>query len=126
MPLVRIALTPDAPPQRGRAIGELVHRAMVDVINVPPDDQFQIISHGAGTDVVYPASYLGIAYSPGLVLIQITLSAGRSTELKRALYARVADELSARLGLRREEVFINLVEVAKENWSFGNGVMQYA
>jgi phenylpyruvate tautomerase PptA (4-oxalocrotonate tautomerase family) len=47
-------------------------------------------------------------------------------EQKRAFYRLIADDLHASLGLDRQDVFINLVEVAKENWSFGNGEAQYA
>ncbi|HEV3018299.1 MAG TPA: tautomerase family protein, partial [Burkholderiaceae bacterium] len=81
--------------------------------------------HGPG-DLVYPASYLGIEYSPGIVFIQITLNQGRSVELKKAFYRRIADDLHTKLGVRPQDVVINLVEVVKENWSFGNGEMQYA
>jgi len=126
MPLVRIDLSDQTPETLGRNIGELVYRAMIDVINVPRDDRFQVIArHGPG-DLVYPASYLGIEYSPGIVFIQITLNQGRSVELKKAFYRRIADDLHTKLGVRPQDVVINLVEVVKENWSFGNGEMQYA
>ncbi|HEV8493710.1 MAG TPA: tautomerase family protein, partial [Candidatus Angelobacter sp.] len=61
-----------------------------------------------------------------LVIIQITMSAGRTLELRKCLYRRIADLLHQEAGLRKEDVFINLVETAKENWSFGNGEAQYA
>jgi phenylpyruvate tautomerase PptA (4-oxalocrotonate tautomerase family) len=76
-------------------------------------------------DLVYDAEYLGIARSDNIVIIQITMSSGRNLEKKRRLYRRIAHNLAA-LGVRREDVWINLVEVAKENWSFGNGVASYA
>jgi phenylpyruvate tautomerase PptA (4-oxalocrotonate tautomerase family) len=125
MPLVRIDLSQDAPETLGRDIGELIYQAMIDVINVPRDDKFQIIARHAGNELVYPVSYLGIDYSPAIVFIQITLNQGRSVELKKAFYRRIADDLHAKLGLRQQDIVINLVEVAKENWSFGNGQMQY-
>jgi 4-oxalocrotonate tautomerase len=59
-------------------------------------------------------------------VIQITLNEGRDVAKKKAFYKAVADGLHERLKLRREDVFINLVEVKKENWSFGNGEAQYA
>jgi phenylpyruvate tautomerase PptA (4-oxalocrotonate tautomerase family) len=126
MPLVRIDLSNDSPETLGPAIGDLIYQAMRDTINVPEDDKFQVITRHEARELVHPASYLGVVYSPGFVLIQITLNHGRTTEMKKAFYKRVADDLHARLGIRREDVFINLVEVAKENWSFGNGEMQYA
>lgn len=126
MPLVRIDLSSDTPETLSPAIGDLVYQAMRDTIDVPEHDKFQVITRHAPQELVHPASYLGVSYSPGFVLIQITLNQGRTTEMKKAFYKRVADDLHGRLGIRREDVFINLVEVAKENWSFGNGEMQYA
>ena len=80
----------------------------------------------APSDLVFDPTYLGIQRSADFVVIQITMSEGRSVELKRSLYVAIADGLHERLGLRREDVFINLLEVRKENWSFGNGEAQYA
>ena len=60
------------------------------------------------------------------MIIQITMSAGRTLEARKALFRRMADLLHDEAGIRREDVMVNLVEVAKENWSFGNGEMQYA
>ncbi|QNK66795.1 tautomerase family protein [Variovorax sp. PAMC26660] len=126
MPLVRIDLSNDSPETLGGAIGDLIYQAMRDTLNVPADDKFQIIARHDASELVRPASYLGIEYSAGFVVIQITLNQGRSVDLKKAFYRRVADDLHSQLGIRREDVFINLVEVVKENWSFGNGEMQYA
>jgi phenylpyruvate tautomerase PptA (4-oxalocrotonate tautomerase family) len=103
-----------------------VHRAMVETVNVPPLDRFQLITEHSKNDFVYDPNYLNISRTDDLVIIQITLNTGRTTELKKALYRRIADLLHQEAGLRKEDVFINLVEVAKENWSFGNGEAQYA
>ncbi len=125
MPLVRIDIGPGHAAGFGRAVGEIVYRAMTTEINVPADDKFQIITAHEATELNIPVSYLGIAYSPGIVFIQVTLNAGRTTELKKKFYRRIADDLHAELQVRKEDVFISLVEVDKENWSFGNGEMQY-
>ena len=124
MPLVRIDLPQSIDPDMARNIGEAIHKAMVEVINVPSGDKFQIITRHAPEERNVTAEYLGNRYSDNLVLIQITLNHGRTVELKRTFYRRVADDL-AQLGLRKQDVVINLVEVPKENWSFGNGDMQY-
>ena len=89
-------------------------------------DRFQLLTEHEPGDLVYDSMYLGIARSSDLLIIQITLSSGRTLEQKRALYRGIADNLGAAVGLRPEDVWINLVEVAKENWSFGNGVASYA
>jgi len=125
MPLVRISLVKGKPAALRRSIGDAVHRALVETIEVPPLDRFQLLTEHEPGDLVYDSEYLGIARSGNILIIQITLSAGRSLEKKRKLYRRIADNLAA-LGLRREDVWINLVEVAKENWSFGNGIASYA
>lgn len=125
MPLVRISLVKGKPAALRRAVGDAVHRSLVETIDVPPLDRFQILTEHEPGDLVYDSAYLGIARTDNIVIIQATISTGRPLEKKRKLYRRIADELAA-LGLRREDVWINLVEVAKENWSFGNGVASYA
>lgn len=125
MPLVRIDHGKQHPPGFGKAVGDIVYRAMIEEINVPADDKFQIISTHDGSELNIAPSYLGIEYSTGIVFIQVTLNAGRSFELKKKFYHRITDDLSAGLGMRPQDIFISLIEVAKENWSFGNGEMQY-
>ena len=126
MPLVRINLSKSASAETVRTVSEVVYDAMINVANVPANDKFQIINRHADDELVYPADgYLGVTYTPGIVFIQVTLNAGRSIELKKAFYRRIADDVSKQLGMRQQDVFISLVEVAKENWSFGNGEMQY-
>jgi 4-oxalocrotonate tautomerase len=126
MPLVRIDLAAGKPPEYRRAVGEVVYDAMVATLNVPPNDRFQLITEHAPGDFVIDPTYLGIDRSPDCLVIQVTLNEGRTVEAKRAFYKALADGLHARLALRREDVFVNLVEVRKENWSFGNGEAQYA
>ena len=125
MPLVRISLLKGKPASYRRKLGDAIHRALVETIDVPSKDRFQIITEHDPEDFVFDREYLGIARSRDLVIVQITLSAGRSLYLKRALYRTIAARLAAAVQLRPEDVWINLVETAKENWSFGNGVASY-
>ena len=125
MPLVRIDHAKGQPEGFGRAVGEIIYRAMIEEISVPADDKFQIITTHQANEINIPKSYLGIEYTQVIVFIQITLNAGRTVELKKKFYNRIANDLHTELKMRKEDVFISLVEVAKENWSFGNGEMQY-
>jgi 4-oxalocrotonate tautomerase len=125
MPLVRIDLRRGKPAAYRRAICEGVYRALRETFNVPENDRFLVVNEHDADDFIHANSYLGIAYSEDLVLIQITVSDTRTTKTKQALFARVADLLAENPGLRKEDVFINLVECKTENWSFGNGVAQY-
>ena len=126
MPLARIDLPAGKSAAYRAAVGEVVYAAMLSALNVPTNDRFQIIAEHAAGDLIINAEYLGIHRSADAIVIQVTLNEGRAQELKRAFYKSVADGLHERVGLRREDVFINLVEVKRENWSFGNGEAQYA
>jgi phenylpyruvate tautomerase PptA (4-oxalocrotonate tautomerase family) len=125
MPLVRISLLRRKPEGFGRKVGDVVYRAMRETLNVPDKDKFQIISQHEPDSLVYDPNYLDIERGEGFIAIQITLSEGRSVETKQAFYKRVAEELRRELDVRPQDVFVNLVEVKKENWSFGNGIAQY-
>lgn len=95
-------------------------------LGVPNNDRFQVIAEHEAGNFLFDPDYLGIRRSQDLVIIQVTWNEGRSVDQKKALYKAIADGLHAAVGLRREDVFINLIEVKKENWSFGNGEAQYA
>ena len=125
MPFVRIDLRKGKDAAFREEISGVVHEALVSV-GVPKDDRFQVISEHEPPDLVLDPTYLGIRRSEDLVLIQITWNEGRTVEQKKALYKAIADGLADKPGLRREYVFVSLVEVKKENWSFGNGIAQYA
>jgi phenylpyruvate tautomerase PptA (4-oxalocrotonate tautomerase family) len=107
-------------------VGEIVYQTMIDTINVPPKDNFQIITEHNENNLIFDREYLDIQRTDGIVIIQITLNEGRTVKLKKAFYKRLADSLHQELDIRTEDVFISLVEVKKENWSFGNGIAQYA
>jgi 4-oxalocrotonate tautomerase len=126
MPLVRISLLRGKSAEYRRKVRDAVHQALVETISVPAKDRFQLITRHDPEDFIYDTDYLGMQRSGNIVIIQITLSTGRSVELKRALYRRIAEGLADEVGLRPEDVWINLMEVPKENWSFGNGVASYA
>ncbi|MFP3568980.1 tautomerase family protein [Paraburkholderia sp. SIMBA_030] len=126
MPLTRIALRAGKPAEYRKALTDSIQRSLVDTFDVPKDDIFMLITEHEAGNFVYDKQYLNVQRSDDLVLIQISLNNTRTLEQKKALYKRMADELAESPGLRREDVFINLVEVLKENWSFGNGIAQYA
>jgi 4-oxalocrotonate tautomerase len=126
MPLVRISLRAGKSADYKQAIGDGVYKAMLETFDVPKEDRFVVVSEYAESEFQFSRTYLDIARSDDLVIIQITANNTRTVEQKKALFARIAELLSQEPGLRKQDVFINLVEVAKENWSFGNGIAQYA
>jgi 4-oxalocrotonate tautomerase len=127
MPLVRIDVSKTASSSLVRIIGEAVYDAMTALAGVPVNDRFQIITRHERDDLVYPADgYLGITYSNDIVFIQVTWVGGRSTEVKKAFYKTVADTIAEKGGIRHQDVVISLIDSGREDWSFGNGEMQYA
>ncbi len=125
MPLVRISLRAGKSPEYRRAIADGIHRAMVETLAAPEHDRFQVVTEHGADGLIYDPTYLGIQRSDDVVLVQITLSAGRKPPQKRDFMARAAAMLADNPGLRPQDLFINLVEVAWENWSFGDGKAQY-
>lgn len=126
MPLARIDLIQGKPASYRAIIGDVVYQAIIGVLKAPKDDRFAVINEHPAENFIADPAYLGISRTADCVFIQVTLNEGRTVETKRAFYRAVADGLHTRLGLRREDVLINLIEVKKENWSFGNGEAQYA
>ncbi|WP_244817007.1 tautomerase family protein [Caballeronia sp. Lep1P3] len=126
MPLVRIDLLQGKDAAYRATIGDAVYEAMRATLDVPENDRFQIVSEHSAPDFIVDRGYMGISRTDDCIVIQVTLSEGRDIAKKRAFYRAVVDALHERLDMRREDVFINLVEVRKENWSFGNGEAQYA
>jgi 4-oxalocrotonate tautomerase len=113
MPLVRIDLVAGKSVEFRKTLGEIIYQAMRDTINVPPNDKFQIITEHAAGEINVADTYLGNTYSRDIMLIQITMNAGRTVEMKKALFKRIADDIHAQLNVRRDDVVINLVEVTK-------------
>jgi len=126
MPLTHVSLRAGKPAAYKQAIFDNLYRAMRETFNVPEDDQFMTATEHDAAGFRYGASYLGISRSDDLVLIQLTVSNTRSVEQKKALFQRIAQLLGESPGIRPEDIFVNLVEVEKENWSFGHGLAQYA
>ena len=125
MPLARIDLIQGKSAEYRKGISEVIYEAMLKHLNVPKNDRFQVITEHPADCFIYDPTYLDIQRTPDCIFIQITLNEGRTVEVKQEFYRAVADGLHERLKLRHEDVVINLVEVKKENWSFGNGIAQY-
>lgn len=126
VPLIRISLRAGKPAGYRRAIAENIYEALRETFNVPEKDFFATVTEHDQDGFIYDPEYLNIARTDDLVLIQMTVSNTRTVEQKKALYRRIAERLAKNPGVRPQDVFINLVEVVKENWSFGQGQAQYA
>ena len=126
MPLTRISLRRGKPATYRRAVADYVYAAMRETFEVPDDDRFMVVTEHDETDFTYGRHYLGIDRSDDLPIIQLTVSNTRTVAQKKALYRTIVQRLANDPGVRPQDVFISLVEVGKENWSFGCGEAQYA
>src|SRR5579864_9411467 len=118
MPLVRVSLRRGKPAAYRKAILDGIYRAMRATFDVPEEDRFMTITEHDEADFAYSPTYLGIQRSDDLVMIQLTVSNTRGVEKKKALFRQIVANLTTDPGLRSEDIFINLVEVLPENWSF--------
>ncbi len=125
MPLIHVSLRAGKPESYRQAICDSLYSAMRETLDVPEGDQFIAITEHAAANFRYGAAF-GIARSDDLVLIQITVFNTRTAEQKKALFRRTADLLGQSPGIRPEDVFVNVIEAAKENWSVGHGLAQFA
>lgn len=125
MPLVRIDLIKGKSPGHARAIGDGVHRALVEAFNAPPDDRFQVIAEHDRENLIYDPDYLGIHRTDDVVFIQITAGKWRDTAAKKRLYRRIVENLAQKPGLRPEDVLIALTPNDRDDWSFGRGEAPY-
>jgi len=123
---VRIDLRKGTSPAYRAQLSAGIHQALVESIAIPVKDRFHVITERDTDSLLYDNSYLDIPRTNNIVIVQITMSRGRTLNQKRNLYRRIAEILHEKPGLRPQDLFINLVEVEKENWSFGNGEAQYA
>ncbi len=125
MPLLHISLRIGKPAAYRQAIFDGLYRAMRETLNVPEDDQFMTITEHDASNFRYGSGY-GVARTQDVVYIQITVFDSRTADQKRALFKRIAEMLGENPGIRPEDVFVQVLNAPKENWSVGHGIAQFA
>lgn len=126
MPLVRIDVPESKTTDERRRIGDAVQQALHEALGVPLAERFQVIAGHGPDGLSIDPGYLGIARSADALLIQVTLNRGRDAAKKQAFFRAAVAALEARAGVKPSDVVISLVEVGREDWSFGNGAAQLA
>jgi 4-oxalocrotonate tautomerase len=125
MPLIRIDMLRGKPPEYRAALRDTIYETLRDVVGVPADDRHEVIAEYEPDNLNIAPEFFGVRRTADAILVQITINEGRTIDQKRALYVAIVAALQQRVGLRPEDVTINLLEVKKENWSFGNGIAHY-
>jgi phenylpyruvate tautomerase PptA (4-oxalocrotonate tautomerase family) len=121
MPFARIDLAQGKTPEYRATAAEIVYQAIVGVLKAPDGDRFIGVNEHKPENLIYDPHFLGMQRSPDFILIQVTSTVGNTKELKLAFFRQIADELNSKLGVRPDDVMINLVFVDREDWSFGRG-----
>lgn len=125
MPLTRVSVRRGRTEKQRTAILNNIYEAMHEVFNVPVDDYFMVLTEHDASDFIFPAVLDGIKHSENFILVQITCNNTRNAEQKQALYKRITARLQENAGIAPNDVVISIVEVAKENWSMGNGIATF-
>ncbi|MCM2316311.1 MAG: tautomerase family protein [Thermoanaerobaculia bacterium] len=126
MPLVKIHLRKGKSEEYVRLVSEAIHEALVTEASIPPDDKFHVVHQTEPAELIANPSYAEVNRSADLIVVEITLNAGRTVEIKRNIYRRMSRNLERAIQLRPDDLLVSLVEVTKENWSFGRGIATYA
>lgn len=126
MPFARISVPAGKPADFRKVVSDVVYESMLPTLKAPEGDRFQVVTEHSPNDLILDPNFLGISRTKDAIVVQLTMNEGRTAQQKKDYFKAVADGLHERLNVRREDVLISLVEVKKENWSFGNGVAQYA
>ena len=121
MPFARIDLAQGKPPEYRATVAGVVYEAIVGVLKAPDGDRFIVVNEHKPENLIYDPDFLGMKRSPDFILIQVTSTVGNVKEQKLAFYRQIADELNSKLGVRPDDVMINMVFVDREDWSFGKG-----
>lgn len=124
MPFVQIHLMKGRTPERLQNISNAVHQALVEEFNIPELDKFQVINELEEGKLIFPPEYLGIPHTKDMIYIHITAKQGRTAEMKKRLYAKIAYKISENESISKDDIFIVLTENSEENWSFGRGQAQ--
>ena len=121
MPFARIDLAQGKTPAYRATAANIVYEAIVGVLKAPDGDRFIVVNEHKPENLIYDPDFLGMKRSPDFILIQVTSTVGNVKDQKLAFYRQIADELNSKLGVRPDDVMINMVFVDREDWSFGKG-----
>jgi len=121
MPMTHVSMLKGKPAAYRMAVLEGIHATLHESLGVHPEAFFMTVNEHDEANFRANRTY-PFARSDDLLLVQITLTAGRSTQDKQRFYRDLVARLQTVAGVQPADVFVNLLEVATENWSPGNGL----
>lgn len=120
MAIVRVDFSTKQPAEFAPTVSRVINACMQQVLGVSPTENYIVCQAYPAEAILHAPDICSTERLEKIAFIQITLNQGRSAELKRKFFKQLGAELMETGYLKVEDMFINLVEVASENWSFGN------
>jgi 4-oxalocrotonate tautomerase len=116
MPFVTITLTEGRDRNFVKLLSEVIHTAMVETIVFPADVLFHKIHEVKKGQMIYQNEFRNIKRSEDMIFIECTIKTGRTADQKQAMYKRISDDLSSKMGVRGEDIIIVIRENQPEDW----------
>ncbi|MDN7559103.1 tautomerase family protein [Burkholderia orbicola] len=116
MPLTRIEVCQNRPADEVQYILQSVYEAQIEAFKVPESDRQLRYYELLGRHFFIPPGR-----TDNFTLVSVDMFPGRTAEAKKAFYSSVVRRLE-KIGIAPSDVFINLVESARENWSMRDGI----
>ena len=123
MPLIHVHLVKGKPPRYIKAVCDGIHTALMAAWDIPHNDRFQLVSEYKKAHFHFDKTIWGVKRSDDVIAIYIT-SISRSVAMKKKLYRELLKVLGENPKVRKEDIFVTIVTVGREDWSFGNGIAQ--
>ncbi len=116
MPLVEIHLIKGKPPQYIKAIADGVHQALEVIWGIPSNARFQLIQEYEEGHFYMDKEFWKIACFKDKAVIISVGTVERPLETKKLFYEELIRILEKNPGIRKENLFIQLVPNSEENW----------
>jgi Tautomerase enzyme len=124
MPLLRFDFIEGRSESDARKILDVTHEVLLETLKVPKRDRYQVVHEHKRSRMVMEDTGLGFSRSDQMVLLQVT-SRPRPREMKEAFYRLLVERLASNCGISPQDVVVNFVTNADEDWSFGAGRAQF-
>ncbi|MCW5297787.1 tautomerase family protein [Herbaspirillum lusitanum] len=112
--------------EQKKAIGNALNQSLIQGLGIPPGDRFIIISEHAEDELFIDPTFMGMERSENAMIINVLIGMHRPLSDKRTLMAAITRLLEESVGISPDDVFIAMVPVPNENFSFGKGIPQLA
>lgn len=124
MPLMKIDMIKGRAPEDIQAILDISYKVMLEAFDAPVGDRYQIVNQHEPYEMQILDTGLGFERTKDVLLFSL-ITRPRTAEQKKQFYHNLVTALNDELGIRKEDIMINLVVNDDEDWSFAFGKAQF-